>query len=154
MTSLPLSLALPQAAQRHVAKPSSVASRLLPKKTDGPRVFLPPPPAPPRLAGLIGESPLLPWLVWLNSLNIMEFSLWKRFVMWSIPNFVVKGSACFDRSNYWMSAICLAKLWNRGMKAYLKTALHRGSQWGGGIYGYRLKFWLFQGYRLIFFSYG
>ena len=29
-----------------------------------------------------------------------------------------------------------------------------GSQWGGGIYGYRLKFWLFYGYRLIFFSYG
>ena len=30
----------------------------------------------------------------------------------------------------------------------------RGSQWGGGIYGYRLKFWLFYGYRLFFFSYG
>ena len=30
----------------------------------------------------------------------------------------------------------------------------RGSQWGGGLYGYRLKFWLFYGYRLIFFSYG
>ena len=30
----------------------------------------------------------------------------------------------------------------------------RGSQWGGGIYGYRLKFWLFYGYRLIFLSYG
>ena len=29
-----------------------------------------------------------------------------------------------------------------------------GSQWGGGFYGYRLKFWLFYGYRLIFFSYG
>ena len=28
----------------------------------------------------------------------------------------------------------------------------RGSQWGGGFYGYRLKFWLFYGYRLIFFS--
>ena len=25
-----------------------------------------------------------------------------------------------------------------------------GSQWGGGFYGYRLKFWLFYGYRLIF----
>ena len=32
--------------------------------------------------------------------------------------------------------------------------LRRGSQWGGGFYGYRLKFWLFYGYRLIFFSYG
>ena len=29
-----------------------------------------------------------------------------------------------------------------------------GSQWGGGFYSYRLKFWLFYGYRLIFFSYG
>ena len=29
-----------------------------------------------------------------------------------------------------------------------------GSQWGGGFYGYRLKFWLFYRYRLIFFSYG
>ena len=27
-----------------------------------------------------------------------------------------------------------------------------GSQWGGGIYGYRLKFWLFYGYRVIFFQ--
>ena len=32
--------------------------------------------------------------------------------------------------------------------------LRRGSQWGGGFYGYWLKFWLFYGYRLIFFSYG
>ena len=32
--------------------------------------------------------------------------------------------------------------------------LVRGSQWGGGFYGYRLKFWLIYGYRLIFFSYG
>ena len=30
----------------------------------------------------------------------------------------------------------------------------RGSQWGGGFYGYRLKFGLFYGYRLIFYSYG
>ena len=30
----------------------------------------------------------------------------------------------------------------------------RGSQWGGGFYGYRLKFCLFYGYQLIFFSYG
>ena len=28
----------------------------------------------------------------------------------------------------------------------------RGSQLGGGFYGYRLKFWLFYGYRLIFFQ--
>ena len=35
-----------------------------------------------------------------------------------------------------------------------KGALSGGSQWGGGFYGYRLKFWLFYGYRLIFFSYG
>ena len=30
----------------------------------------------------------------------------------------------------------------------------RGSHWGGGFYGYRLKFWLFYGYRLSFLSYG
>ena len=30
----------------------------------------------------------------------------------------------------------------------------RGSQWGGGFYGYRRKFWFFYGYRLFFFSYG
>ena len=34
------------------------------------------------------------------------------------------------------------------------NALVGGSQWGGGFYGYRLKFGLFYGYRLIFFSYG
>ena len=29
----------------------------------------------------------------------------------------------------------------------------RGSQWGAcGFYGYRLKFWLFYGYRVIFFQ--
>jgi len=32
--------------------------------------------------------------------------------------------------------------------------LLRGSQSGGGFYGYRLKFRLFHGYRLNFFSYG
>ena len=36
----------------------------------------------------------------------------------------------------------------------LSMNVTRGSQWGGGIYGYRLEFWLFYGYRLIFFSYG
>ena len=33
-------------------------------------------------------------------------------------------------------------------------AIEWGFQWGGGFYGYRLKFWLIYGYRLIFFSYG
>ena len=32
--------------------------------------------------------------------------------MWSILyNFLLKGSACFDRPGYGMSAICLSKLW-------------------------------------------
>ena len=31
-----------------------------------------------------------------------------------------------------------------------KVAHGRGSQWGCGFYGYRLKFWLFYRYRLIF----
>ena len=35
-----------------------------------------------------------------------------------------------------------------------KFGLYEGLQWGGGFYGYRLKFGLFYGYRLIFFSYG
>ena len=30
-----------------------------------------------------------------------------------------------------------------------KQTRKRGSQWGGGFYSYRLKFWLFYGYRLI-----
>ena len=36
----------------------------------------------------------------------------------------------------------------------ISVSVIRGSQWGGGFYGYRLKFWLFYGYRLIFSSYG
>ena len=42
--------------------------------------------------------------------------------------------------------------WPRSAK--IVGTLYWGSQWGGGFYGYRLKFWLFYGYRLIFFSYG
>ena len=38
--------------------------------------------------------------------------------------------------------------------APMRSSPSRGSQWGGGFYGYRLKFGLFYGYRLIFFSYG
>ena len=38
--------------------------------------------------------------------------------------------------------------------AFHTLPLFWGSQWGGGFYGYRLKFSLFYGYRLIFFSYG
>ena len=44
-------------------------------------------------------------LFWLDSPYIMEFSSWKRlFVVQSI-------SECFDRPDYWMTAICFAKLW-------------------------------------------
>ena len=39
----------------------------------------------------------------------------------------------------------------RDLQAKRQT-LKWGSQWGGGIYGYRLKSWLFYGYRLIFFQ--
>ena len=35
-----------------------------------------------------------------------------------------------------------------------ENAFLGGSQWGGIFYGYGLKFWLFYGYRLFFFSYG
>ena len=44
---------------------------------------------------------------------------------------------------------CLLFLFN-----LLGRIVSRGSQWGVGFYGYRLKFWLFNGYRLIFSSYG
>ena len=33
--------------------------------------------------------------------------------------------------------------------SFIRIKLKRGSQWGGRFYGYRLKFWLFYGYRLI-----
>ena len=42
----------------------------------------------------------------------------------------------------------------RATEGYRLSKPIGGSQWGGGFYGYRLKFWLFYGYRLIFFSYG
>ena len=62
------------------------------------------------------KSPLLPCiphrsrLFWLNSSDTMEFSSWKRFIMWLLSKLLCKGSACFDRPEYWLSAICLAKL--------------------------------------------
>ena len=34
------------------------------------------------------------------------------------------------------------------------VCLKEGLNGGGGFYGYWLKFWLFYGYRLMFFSYG
>ena len=61
------------------------------------------------------KSPCIPHrsrLFWFNSPDIMEFSSWKRFIMWSILyNLLCKGSMYFDCPEYWMSAICLAKLW-------------------------------------------
>ena len=41
---------------------------------------------------------------------------------------------------------------NEEEKLQKKRLLDRGSQWSGGFYGYRLKFWLLYGYRLIFFQ--
>ena len=35
---------------------------------------------------------------------------------------------------------------------YVSIDIKGGSQWVGGFYGYRLKFWLFYGYRLICFQ--
>ena len=56
-----------------------------------------------------------------------------------------------DKQNVWFRGKDIAKI-----LGYRDTddAVRGGSQWGGGYYGYRLKFWLFYGYRLIFFSYG
>ena len=50
--------------------------------------------------------------------------------------------------------ICLHLATSIDFVLFSTTGINRGSQWGGGFYGYRLKFWLFYGYRLIFFSYG
>ena len=44
----------------------------------------------------------------------------------------------------------LHKKWKQG--SFWTFHVVGGSQWGGGIYGYRLKSWLFYGYRLIFFQ--
>ena len=53
---------------------------------------------------------------------------------------------------------CLLHILHRGLVTLTLGSKQQqvpkgGSQWGGGFYGYRLKFWLFYGYRLIFFSY-
>ena len=39
---------------------------------------------------------------------------------------------------------------NNSRNSKTTAVLIGGSQWGGGFYGYRLKFRLFYGYRLIF----
>ena len=36
---------------------------------------------------------------------------WQCFLMWSILYWLCTGGVCFDRPEYWKSAICLAKLW-------------------------------------------
>ena len=52
------------------------------------------------------------------------------------------------------NAISLAVKFLKAGCGNIHLDIMRGSQWGGGFYGYRLKFLLFYGYRLIFFSYG
>ena len=62
------------------------------------------------------KSPLLPStphrsrFFWLNSPDIMKFSSWKLFIMWLFSNLLCKGTACLDRPEHWMNAICLPKL--------------------------------------------
>ena len=53
------------------------------------------------------------------------------------------------------SGCILGLLGNATSSANANAVVHyyvllRGSQWGGGFYGYRLKFWRFYGYQLIF----
>ena len=50
-------------------------------------------------------------------------------------------------------ALMVNKSLNDLVPGYL-SSINEESQWGGGFYGYLLKFWLFYGYRLIFFCYG
>ena len=65
--------------------------------------------------------------------------------------YIVVGVAV--RAHVWIAGVIL---WGPGYESvhYRKLAFNRGSQWGGGFYGYWLKFCFFYGYRLIFFSYG
>ena len=60
-------------------------------------------------------------MISLNSPDIVVFSLWKRFIMVHFYNCCARVSACFDRREYWMNAICLEKLWNTKKKK--KTVL-------------------------------
>ena len=48
----------------------------------------------------------------------------------------------------------LSLFWGLSIQETLSFRRVSNSQWGGGFYGYRQKFWLFYGYRLIFFNYG
>ena len=45
-------------------------------------------------------------------------------------------------------------VWKEEYAKFISLSRKRGSQWGDGFYDYRLKFGLFYGYRLIFYSYG
>ena len=59
---------------------------------------------------VLAKRPLLPCiphrrgLFWLNSPDIMEFSLWKRFTTWSIPLFVVQRKRVLRSS--WILSEC------------------------------------------------
>ena len=59
---------------------------------------------------VLAKRPLLPCiphrrgLFWLNSPDIMEFSLWKRFTTWSIPLFVVQRMRVLRSS--WILSEC------------------------------------------------
>ena len=60
---------------------------------------------------VLAKRPLLPCiphrrgLFWLNSPDIMEFSLWKRFTTWSIPLFVVQRKRVLRSS--WILSECI-----------------------------------------------
>ena len=58
-------------------------------------------------------------MISLNSPDIVVFSSWKRFIMVHFYNCCARVSACCDRREYWMNAICLEKLWNTKKKTVL-----------------------------------
>ena len=75
----------------------------------------------------------------------------------AVINFDVKGGATVEKLVLHPAGLGLVYSKGTGPGGFpleLPLILTRGSQWGGGIYGYRLKSWLFYGYRLFFFSYG
>ena len=53
--------------------------------------------------------------------SLCGFSLYMKL---SLYNLLCKGSACFDRPRYWMSANCLALLWKTAELRRCRTAPH------------------------------
>ena len=86
---------------------------------------------------------------------MVEVSILKMFRhIKSVARFFLTGECGRHEPCREVGGILPQKILRFGGSEMLFSALSKGSQWGGGFYGYRLKFRLFYGYRLSFFSYG